>query len=120
MRNLIKISLLAIIGIVGFIGCKEKEDLSEQKEAIIGTWVQIEPSCIPSNCDTVVVDVNMITSIYFIGEKHFEVLSNESILIGNEEYYFQLRENNSVLFIENFIILDFGILKEDILLRKIL
>ena len=43
MRNLIKISLLAILGIVGFIGCKEKDgSLQNKKEAIIGTWVGVE------------------------------------------------------------------------------
>ena len=122
MKNLI-ISLLAILGIVSLIGCKDKEaDLTKEKEAIIGTWVQIEPSCI--NCDTLVFSNH---NSFKSSEENYNYLYNfidksliqidRGILVDN--YKYQFSNSYSTFLIEDYFVNLTGFGDIDIVLNKI-
>lgn len=117
MRNILKAVLCVNLAMLSVLGCG-KDNLSKQKEAIIGSWVQIEPVCVRPACDTVIFgsDRKVISNIYFIGSKDYQILSFDSMLIGNNRHYYELSNNR--MLIENFIIPDFGTERESILLIK--
>lgn len=119
MKRLFKLNFIIFLLIISLFGC-EKDNLSVQKEKIIGTWVQIEPTCTNPDCDNVIFrsDGKLTSNIHFIGEKIYQVISTDSILIESNKHYYQLINNDKNLFIEDFITLDFGNEKENILLFK--
>lgn len=117
MKNIIINGIFLIILSCLLISCNK--ELKQNKENIIGSWVQLEPTC--SNlCDTLHIDTKTILSVRG-GIIEYDLLTKDEILLKDDNITltYSFGEGNMKLTLFNYYKSLIDNKNQDLLLRKI-